>query len=88
MKSGMAIVGICVKTMMQGEKRFIIVEDDGDPSKSDVENRLSTINVSWLFPCCSKSAASAVEKQRVTLLQVPTLDQNAIWGDDRGTGKL
>jgi hypothetical protein len=29
-----------------------------EPGKSDVENRLSTINVSWLFPCCSKSAAS------------------------------
>lgn len=43
---------------MQVDKQFIIVEDDGDPGKSDVENRLSTINVSWLFPC-SKSAASA-----------------------------
>jgi hypothetical protein len=87
MKSGMAIVVICVETMMQVDKWFIIVEDDGDPGKSDVENRLSTINVSWLFPC-SKSAASAVEKGGVTLLQVPTLDQIAIWRDDRGTGKL
>jgi hypothetical protein len=56
--------------MMQVDKWFIIAEDDGDPGKSDVENRLSTINVSWLFPC-SKCAASAVEKGRVTLLQVP-----------------
>jgi len=88
MTSGMAIVGICVETMMQVDKWFIIVEDDGDPGKSDVENRLSTINVSWLFPCCSKSAASAVEKGGVTLLQVPTLDQNAIWRDDKSTGKL
>jgi hypothetical protein len=30
----------------------------------------------------------AVEKGRVTLLQVPTLDQIAIWRDDRVTGKL
>jgi hypothetical protein len=29
-----------------------------------------------------------VEKGRATLLQVPTLDQNTIWKDDRGTGKL
>jgi hypothetical protein len=29
-----------------------------------------------------------VEKGRATLLQVPTLDQNTIWRDDRGTGKL